>query len=269
MAKQLQRINLIAPNDMPHTTKRSPFIYENSISKSLHFDEMAVQSSMRKDAPFELEVSYTQTMMAFLLLHPAPRDILIVGLGGGSLPKYCYQHLPKCRITTVEINKEVIALRDEFAIPPDDERFRVVHADGAKYLVGRWNSADVIMLDGYDAGGIPASLASQRFFDQCALALRENGVLVSNLCENDTRLNVYISRLRIAFDNRVMKARAEYDFNKIVFAVKHDRMPQEKILRDRAAVLETKHCINFLSMAAQMRASLRPDTRLLEDNGCA
>lgn len=155
-------------------------------------------------------------------------------------------------------------MRDEFAIPPDDKRFRVVHADGAKYLAGRWNSADVIMLDGYDAEGIPASLASQRFFDQCTLALRENGVLVANLCENDARLGVYISRLRTAFDNRVMKARAECDLNKIIFALRHDRMPQVKTLRDRAAKLEAKHCIDFSSVAAQMWASIKPNTAFAE-----
>lgn len=259
MKKQSQNGNVFMLEDVPPVTKRSPFIQENHLVKALHFGDLAVQSSMRKDAPFDLNLSYTQTMMGFLLLHPAPRDILFVGLGGGSLPKYCYQHLPECRITVVEINKEVIALRDEFSIPPDDERFRVVHADGGKYLAGRWNSADVIMLDGYDAEGIPAALSSQRFFDQCALALREYGVLVSNLCKSDTRLGVYISRLRTAFDNRVMKASAERDFNKIVFAVKHDQIPQKKILRDRAAALETKHCINFSSMASQMQASLRQE----------
>ena len=264
MVKQIRNAKQLATELAPRPAKPSPFIYGDSRIKSLHFDETAVQSAMRKDAPFDLEVSYTQTMMGFLLLHPTPRDILIVGLGGGSLPKYCYRNLPNCRITTVEINEEVIALRDEFAIPRDDERFRIVHADGAKYLTGRWNSADVIMLDGYDAEGIPPALASQRFFDQCALALRENGVLVANLCESDAQLGAYISRLRTAFDNRVMKARAEYDHNKIVFALKRDRMPQKKTLQDRAADLDAKHCINFSSMAAQMRASMRPDQGFTE-----
>lgn len=43
MAKQLQRVNLIAPNDVRYTTKLSPFIYENSTSKSLHFDEIEAE----------------------------------------------------------------------------------------------------------------------------------------------------------------------------------------------------------------------------------
>jgi spermidine synthase len=215
---------------------------------------------MRKDAPFDLDLSYTQTMMGFLLLHPAPRDILIVGLGGGSLPKYCYRYLPDCRITTVEINEDVIALRDEFSIPPDDERFQVVHADAADYLAGRRNIADVIMLDGYDAGGIPASLASQHFLDQCATSLRDHGVLVANVCESDARRGIYVSRLRTAFDNRVMKARAECDRNRIAFALKHDRMPEAKVLGQRARALEAAHCINFSAMAAQMRASMRAAT---------
>lgn len=248
--------------DAPDVAGPVPFIYESSRSKSLHFDEWAVQSSMRKDAPFDLEVSYTQTMMGFLLLHPAPKEILIVGLGGGSLPKYCYHYLPDCRVTTVEINQAVIALRDEFAIPPDDARFCVVHADAAEYLAACPDSADVILLDGYDADGIPAALASQVFFDQCAQALRENGVLAANLCESDALLEVCHSRLCMAFDNRVMKARSETDCNKIVFALRREQMPHVRQLQDRAVALEAVHHINFQSMAAQMRASIRPDSPL-------
>ena len=53
--------------------------------------------------------------------------------GGGSLAKFCYRHLPDTCITVVEINPHVIALRDEFKVPPDDRRFRVVEADGVHF----------------------------------------------------------------------------------------------------------------------------------------
>jgi spermidine synthase len=58
-------------------------------------------------------------MMLVLLFNPAPRSILMIGLGGGSLPKYCHRHLPQCDITVVEINPAVISLREAFQVPPE------------------------------------------------------------------------------------------------------------------------------------------------------
>ena len=102
----------------------------------LYFDARGVQSTMLRRDPYALALGYTRTMMGFLLFQPFPRRISMIGLGGGSLAKYCYRHLPDTTITAVEINPDVIALRDQFHVPRDDERFRVVCADGAQYVSG-------------------------------------------------------------------------------------------------------------------------------------
>jgi len=36
-------------------------------------------------------------MMAFLLFHPSPRDVLLVGLGGGSMARFIHQRMPQTR----------------------------------------------------------------------------------------------------------------------------------------------------------------------------
>ena len=61
--------------------RHEPAVYEEQHIRSLQFDPFAVQSSMRKGAPFELDLSYTRAMMAFQLFRSDPKDILIVGLG--------------------------------------------------------------------------------------------------------------------------------------------------------------------------------------------
>jgi spermidine synthase len=57
-------------------------IREGLRTRSLCFDAPGIQSSMRSSDPLELDLPYTRAMMSFQLFHPAPRDILIVGLGG-------------------------------------------------------------------------------------------------------------------------------------------------------------------------------------------
>ncbi|WP_054773320.1 hypothetical protein [Methylogaea oryzae] len=231
-----------------------PFVYDDGEEVSLRFDIRAVQSAMHKHLPFELVFSYTRLMMGFLLFRPEPRDILIIGLGGGSLSKYCYRHVPEARIVTVEINEDVIALRDQFGIPPDDERFTVVHADGAEYVADCYDSADVILLDGYDADGVPDALCSQFFFNRCAQALRDDGVLVSNADEAGGRLGVCEPRLRKAFGGKLMAVTSDSGFNQILFALKGEETPDWETLRQRAVQLEASQNLNFQAMALKLSA---------------
>src|SRR5882724_4675549 len=107
-----------------------PFVREHKGVVYLHFHRFQVQSEMFQDAPDELVPGYSQTMMDFLRFNRQPDHIGMIGLGGGSIPKYCYRHLPRTTISVAEINPDVIGLRDQFFIPQDDHRFRVYCEDG-------------------------------------------------------------------------------------------------------------------------------------------
>ncbi len=166
---------------------------------SLCFDEHGMQSCMYVDGPDLLALGYTRTMAGFLLLHPRPRRIAMIGLGGGSLAKYCYRHLPDARITSIEINPDVIALRDRFRIPPDDARFTVLCADGARYVAEAGEAcADVLIVDGFDAGGLPLALGTRQFYADCRRHLADGGVLAVNLLVDDPRVADCLAALRDA-----------------------------------------------------------------------
>jgi spermidine synthase len=148
-----------------------------------------------------------------------------VGLGGGSLSKYCFHKFPSARVTTVEIDARVIALREWFVIPPDSERFQIVHADAAEYLADRTGVADVILLDGFDAFGLPASLSSQFFYDACHAALRDEGVLVANLLNSDPQLATHLDRIRRACDGKLFRTMARHEGNTVAIGVKQGTVP--------------------------------------------
>src|SRR5436190_22175867 len=103
-------------------------------------------------------------MMAFLLFLTRPKHVLIVGLGGGSLTKFCYRELPRARITTVEIDEDVIAFGELFGVPAPDERMSIVHADATDYFATTANRADVILLDGFDKIGIASTFCDVQFY---------------------------------------------------------------------------------------------------------
>jgi len=174
-----------------------PFIYKKRHSVSLLFDISAVQSEMSLDAPDQLLLGYTLTMMGFLLFNPAPEKIAMIGLGGGSMPKYCYRHLPLTSTVVVENDRDVIALRDQFLIPQDDARFHVYCDDGAGFVRRMKNQFDVLLVDGFDRKGQPPQLCSKTFYDDCYGALAQNGILVVNLLGDVADTTVYLKGLSI------------------------------------------------------------------------
>src|SRR3954463_975616 len=137
-----------------------PFVRESKRALSLHFNIFSVQSLMDPAMPDHLVLGYTRTIMGFLLFHPQPRHIGTIGLGGGSIQKYCYRHLPQTQISVAEINPEVIAFRDSFHIPNDDDRFQVFCEDGADFVKRHQSRFDVLIVDGFDAAGLPDQLCS-------------------------------------------------------------------------------------------------------------
>jgi spermidine synthase len=195
-----------------------PRVYQDGDSISLQFQIGEIQSEMRISDPNRLVLSYTRTMMSFLRSFKEPERIAIIGLGGGSMPKWCYHHLPEADITVIEISPMVIALRDHFRIPADDHRFRVICGDGADYAASTEDSPQVLLVDGFDVQGQPPQLCSQTFYEDCHRALAADGLMVVNLCGPEDQLA--IDRIRRTFENRVLVVIPEDGENKVVFAGK-------------------------------------------------
>ena len=236
---------MIADSENPPAVK-TPLLHEENGELSLHFGFPTIQSRMLKADPERLVLDYTRTMMGFLLFQPKPERIAMIGLGGGSLAKYCRRKLPDSNFTAIELLPEVIALRDEFGIPEDDARFRIVCADGADFVRGESESLDVLLVDGFDKEGQPRQLCSSAFYDACHNALRQGGVLVVNLCAEDTGYGSYFGRIRDSFNEKLLVIEADEGDNKIVFACKGGHFPPSfNELTERLRALEATHPVDL------------------------
>jgi spermidine synthase len=235
-----------------------PFVYEDENLSSLHFEIDSVQSLMDKAAPNQLILRYTQIMMGFLLFIDYPEHIGMIGLGGGSLPKYCYQHLPRTRISVAEISPEVMALRDYFMIPRNDERFKVLLEDGAEYVKRHSASLDVLMVDGFDLTGQPPQLCSEIFYEGCCRALTPNGIMVANLC--DLGYKASLRKIRGVFED-VLLCDCPDGTNRIVFARKSEKLSRTpQPLMRRSQGLSSLHSVDLDYVADQLLTA--------QDNTC-
>lgn len=161
----------------PHVT-----ISEHEGVRYLHLGSAWVQGAMRLAAPDQLELHYIRQMMIWTLFQHAPQRIAQLGLGAGSLTRFCYQHFPQARIDAVEINPEVVrANRLLFHLPPDDERLSVHTVDALDYLDALHGELDVLQVDVYSDQAEHPALESQDFYLACRRALGPKGLLTVNL----------------------------------------------------------------------------------------
>ena len=209
-------------NGLVNGTYRKPFLIEDREYLAMCFAlDGCTQTEMRLDDPVALANEYTRKMMGFLVFEARPKKILMIGLGGGSLAKYCRRHLPATEFTAVEIDPDVIAMRPHFYLPPDDELFKVINADGADYvaqMAHRGERSDVMLIDAYDPIGIAKSVVEQPFVENAKRILGPNGVFVINLVAEADACERYVETIRQVFDSSVIMIEVKRSGNLVVFA---------------------------------------------------
>lgn len=235
-----------------------PFVVDNGKSRFLYFNVRLMQSEMSLKAPNDLVLRYTQKMMAFLLFHPRPKRIVLIGLGGGSLIKFCYHRMPGTQLTAVELNPDVIALRDAFSVPPDDARLQILEADGAEFIETTEKGIDVLLVDAFDKTGFAPSLANRQFFENAYEKLAGNGVLVINLAGEKETYAGLIGEAMHVFDDQVIVISVPEDGNHMLYAFKEYCFePRWRWLHNYAKELRAKFGLDFPAFVQKMERSTK------------
>ena len=233
-------------------------ISEEDGVRYLHFGSDWIQGAMRIARPWSLELDYTREMMAGLLFEPDPqwpKDILLIGLGAGSLAKFIYRNLPASRITVVEINPQVeFAARQFFKSPDDPQRLQVEIACGADFMLGGRKQYDMILVDGFDPKARMGALDTEPFFLASRARLRDSGLFGINLLGREKGFKNAVDRLRAAFDGRLAVFPSCDSGNTIAFA--SGGAPRSVSLDELRARAET--------VRKNMRLDLRPTISRLQ-----
>lgn len=141
--------------------------------------------------------SYWDFFLPLPSLYKDPK-VLIIGLGGGTIPYQMQQFYRQIKITAVEIDKRAIELAEKF-LPKI--KFQIVNADGIKF-VEQNTGFDVIVLDAYIKDYIPRGFLDEKFISDAYKALTEKGILAINFAlsiKNMIHMNSYFSKLKRYF----------------------------------------------------------------------
>lgn len=199
---------------------REVLVYQTGDSRCMCFTRhcrVGRQSCMDMGRPDHFELNYTKMMLGALYLKPHPQSILIIGLGGGTLPRALTQLLPQATIESVEIDPAVVRVAEKYFDFAVSERSRVVEQDGrvfVKRAIREKRRYDLIMLDAFDHEYIPEHLLTQEFLREVKSLLAPDGVLAANTFsssrlynhESVTYASVFGTFYNLKRENRVILA---------------------------------------------------------------
>lgn len=219
---------------------RNISVYESGNERCMRFTKITSsrQSCLQLNDPDYLIFDYTRMMMGALYLNPEPKKILIIGLGGGTLPMAFSRLLPQAEIDTVEIDPAVVRVARKYFNFRETAKNKVVEDDGrvfVKRAILKKLKYDLIILDAYDHEYIPEHLLTREYLNEVKKIMTPDAILTANTWsgsrlydhESATYESVFGRFFNLKYENRVI-------------ILKRDGLPSMEIIRGNARQLEKK-----------------------------
>lgn len=162
------------------------YVFQDGNMRELWFkgdEDYFLQSRIDVTDVLSMNMIYSQLMLAALFLHPSPKRVLIVGLGGAILPIFLAHLCPDLRIDIVEIDSKVIEISKKYFFFKETDLCRVYAGDGRLFIQERLGKStyDLVLLDAFKSGSVPYHLKTLQFYEEINRLLTPNGVVGSNL----------------------------------------------------------------------------------------
>ena len=141
------------------------------------------QSCMDVSQPDKLIFPYVRMTFAGLMVNPNPSRILVVGLGGGSIPVTLAKIYPESQIVVVEIDSAVVKVAEDYFGFKKTERITVSIVDARVFIKRaalKGEQFDYIILDAFNGDYIPEHLMTAEFLGEVRSLMTPTGVLVAN-----------------------------------------------------------------------------------------
>lgn len=222
----------------------SVVVFEQYGERCMNFNEvenMGRQTCFQLNDPDKMVFAYTRMMASALLAKPEPSSILIIGLGGATLPVALHKLLPDTVIDTVEIDPAVVRVAQRFFSYETGPNQRVHVEDGRAFVEQAQRDGrqyDIVMLDAFDVDYIPAHLLTLEFLQQVRAILAPDGLVVAN---SFTRSHMYAreSATYAAVFGDFFNLRSGLEGNRVIIA-SPAALPDEAVLERNADLLAAR-----------------------------
>lgn len=240
------------------------FVYREGAIVTLSFRKRhrIVQSRVDLRDPRRHMLEYSTLAFSSLLYRPRPRRVLVIGLGGGVIPREIRHYLPDCHVDVVEIDPAIPKIARRFFRFRPDEKLKVHVQDGRLFVRRRSRQEraepyDIVILDAFNSDYIPFHLMTREFLEQVQEVLTPDGVVAANVFSNNRlfdaewrTFNAVFGRTQVYFGRSTSNAF-------IIAPGRGGRLLSEEEAERRAAKLQKRH--DFPFDLRQVARRLRPE----------
>ena len=243
-----------------HTGQHPVLVTDDNNLRSLRFGTEERQSCIDLQAPWELQLAYTQWMVTALLLHPCPEKFLLFGLGGCALPHFLLHHHPAARIDVVEKEAQVIQLAHSYFQLPTSDTLRIINQDAVDFLDTTDTSGyHIAFLDIFGPGAMAPALFAADLYRSILARLAPDGVLAVNLWNGDKALyNQALQAVREASDGQVLQMQVKQRSN-VILLIFPGEIPHGKIKKAQknSQLYQQRYCLDFALYLKRLRRTNR------------
>ena len=155
---------------------------DDSGYRVLRFERNGARQSIAKPGdPTYLGFAYTKVAFAGLALAEDVKRIMIVGLGGGTMPMFLRHYYPNATIDVVDIDPDVVKVAREYFGFREDANLRAYVGDGRKFVEAAREPYDVVFLDAFGTRNVPPHLTTIEFLRAVKRSVKPGGVVIGNI----------------------------------------------------------------------------------------
>jgi spermidine synthase len=135
------------------------------------------------------------------------KNILILGLGGGTVAKFSNKYWPEAKITGVELDPEMVRLGEKH-LGLMNVKVETYIQDAFEYLSNRKskisNHFDLVFIDIFTGRSVPEKFTTESFVKEVKKILTNNGVAVFNCLyggQNTSKTEKFVKILKKVFSD--------------------------------------------------------------------
>jgi spermidine synthase len=182
-------------------------VYEDGFIRTLRLGsgpDDGKQSRIDLNDPDYLLLEYTRLIFAALFVNDKPFKVLIIGLGGGALPRAISRYIPDAKIDVVDIDPDVVEVAEQCFMFTPGEMIKVHIGDGRTFIQNMAHDAsgkkyDLVILDAFNSSSIPKHLITKEFLKELMQVLDPKGVVAANVLIDNRLFHSMLKTYRKVF----------------------------------------------------------------------
>jgi len=248
------------------------FVYQRGPVVTLQFGKrpaVQMQSQVNLSNLRQHMLEYTTLAFCGLLYAPQPERMLVLGLGGGVIPREMHHYFPGLEIDVVEIDPEIPLIAERFFGFREDDKLRVHIADGRMFIKKQLRrdpvpKYDLVILDAFNSDYIPFHLMTKEFLEEVKGVLADDGVVVANVFASNRLFDAEYKTFLEAFGRcQAFLGRTSTNAMLVspgaggsVFTTREEALERAKMLQEKY-----EFAFDMMAVAGRLRIDRQPDKR--------